>query len=181
MRISIIVVMALLLAGGVFAKDPNLSPGVPTPGGRVGGETIETATVIASLPYNDADNSCMYADHYDEACPYTGSMAGDAVYAYTPMCDGLVNITLCNGSDYDTKLFVYQDMHTPGNPYACNDDECPGYVSELMNLQLALGHTYYIVVDGWSSSCGNYIIDMWGDEASPAESETWGSIKNLFQ
>ena len=97
------------------------------------------------------------------------------------MCDGLVNITLCNGSDYDTKLFVYQDMHTPGAPYACNDDECPGYVSELMNLQLALGHTYYICIDGWSSDCGNYIIDMWGDEASGNESQTWGGIKALFE
>ncbi len=128
--------------------------------GKLGGETIETATVIGSIPYVDFDYSCDYVDDYDEACTWAAT-APDAVYSYTPAVDEVVDISLCfDGTDYDTKLFVYENAETPGSPYACSDDACPGYVSEILGLSLTAGNTYYIVVDGYGSNCGNYELHV---------------------
>ncbi|UCD16681.1 MAG: hypothetical protein JSV44_09490, partial [Candidatus Zixiibacteriota bacterium] len=129
--------------------------------GKLGGETIATATVIGALPYVDTDNTCDYVNDYDEVCPYSGSTAPDVVYSYAPAANETVDISLCYaGTDYDTKLYVYENSHTPGSPYACNDDACPGYVSEILELALTGGNVYYIVVDGYGSSCGNYELHV---------------------
>jgi len=138
--------------------------GVPAPEGRTGGETIETATVIGTLPYTDTDNSCAFFDDYDEVCPYSGSTAPDAVYAFTPDMDMEICIDLCY-SLYDTKVFVYENEWTPGFPYACNDDfyfaaPCYTYSSAIEDLPVYAGNTYYIVVDGYYGSCGTYQLDV---------------------
>ncbi|MBN2226676.1 MAG: hypothetical protein JW763_04875 [candidate division Zixibacteria bacterium] len=128
--------------------------------GKVGGETIATATVIGSLPYVDFDYTCDFLDDYDEACSWT-STSPDAVYSFTPAADDTIDISLCfDGTDYDTKLFVYENAETPGAPYACNDDACPGYVSEILGLPVTGGNTYYIVVDGYGGGCGNYELHV---------------------
>lgn len=127
--------------------------------GRAGGETIATATAIGAMPYTDSDNSCDFINDYDEVCPYSGSTAPDAVYSFSPSVDSLFDISLCN-SGYDTKLYIYQNSYTPGAPYACNDDGCPGYRSLLEQVPMYAGDTYYIVVDGYGSACGDYLLEM---------------------
>jgi hypothetical protein len=130
-----------------------------------GGDTIGTATVIGALPYSDAGTTVGYVDDYDEVCPFTGSTSPDVVYAYTPGVNETVDITLCDYSQYDTKLYVYENAATPGTPFACNDDACvsgagQSYVSELLGLNFVGGNTYYIVVDGYYGASGDYTIDM---------------------
>ncbi|MBL7033736.1 MAG: T9SS type A sorting domain-containing protein [Candidatus Delongbacteria bacterium] len=141
-------------------------PEFDLPLGRQGGEDVNSATPI-TLPHNSAGTTIGFVDDYDEACPYTGSTAPDVVYSFAPGADMVVDITLCNGSDYDTKLFVYENSATPGAPYACNDDSCPGYVSELPDLFLTGGNTYFIVVDGYYGSSGNYVLDVTEDVFIP--------------
>ncbi len=130
--------------------------------GREGGETIETALVFTDLdlPYNDTGDTSDNIDDYDEVCPYTGSTSPDVVYEYTPSVDIRVDISLCNGSLYDTKLYLYENTYTPGDPFACNDDACVNYESELLNLLLTGGNTYYIVVDGYGGESGAYVFDV---------------------
>jgi hypothetical protein len=127
-----------------------------------GGEDIGTAEAITGLPFSDAGSTANALDDYDEQCPYTGSTSPDVVYSYAPAVDEIVDITLCNGSSYDTKLYVYENVATPGLPFACNDDTCPGYVSELPGLSLIAGNTYFIVVDGYGGNSGDYVIDVAG-------------------
>jgi hypothetical protein len=125
-------------------------------------DDCSSPNVIPGLPYNASGNTCDFNNDYDEECPYSGSTAPDVVFEFTPAVDMCVDITLCNGSDYDTKLYVYENAcPDPGNPYACNDDACPGYVSEILQLPLTGGNTYYIIVDGYGTACGNYILDMY--------------------
>jgi hypothetical protein len=139
---------------------PYPDPGA-TGSGKQGGDIIEEATVISGIPYTNTGVTCGYNNDYDEVCPYTGSTAPDVVYEYSPDVDVLVTISLCNpGTDYDTKLYLYEDTYTPGDPYACNDDGCPDYESEIAELDLYSGHTYYIVVDGYGADCGNYEITI---------------------
>ncbi len=127
---------------------------------REGGDTVDDATVIDALPYNDTGSTSEANDDYDEVCPYEGSTSPDVVYSFTPAEDITIDITLCNGSEYDTKLYIYENEVTPGAPFACNDDECPGYVSELLELSFIGGNTYFIVIDGYGGESGNYVIDV---------------------
>lgn len=161
---ALVLVLVMVVASMAYgAMEPVNRPmpkkmggvtGTPTYEGRDGGEDIATAVVIPSLPFTDTGNTCPYLDDYYEFCPYEGEGAPDVVYAYTPAADIQINIDMCN-SLYDTKVFVYEDMETPGSPYACNDDFC-GLQSGIEMLQLYGGHTYYIVVDGYSTACGDY-------------------------
>ncbi len=152
---------------------PSSHPDGWVPLARAGGETCATATVVGALPYSDAGTTVGAVDDYEEVCPYA-STSGDVVYSYSPAANVTVDATLCVGvTDYDTKLFVYQDVCPDGVPFACNDDECTapggqGFVSALAGLNLLGGHTYYFVVDGYSGAEGNYTLEI-------AEGQPWVS------
>jgi hypothetical protein len=130
------------------------------------GNTIADAIVIPAWPYSTSGNTSVgYTNNYDDVCPYSGSTAPDVVYAFTPATDMCIDIDLC-GSAYDTKLYVYENAHTPGAPFACNDDyygsgdPCGSWVSALFGLELTGGNTYYIVVDGYGTSAGAYELSV---------------------
>lgn len=141
----------------------DTTTGKPTYEGRVEGETIETPFVITNLPFGDYVNTCPFLDDYDESCPYTGSTSPDAVYRYDAIHDSYVEIALC-ASDYDTKVYVYENEYTPDSPYACNDDYpgCGpmGYRS-MLYADFYSGNTYYVVVDGYGGDCGNADLYLW--------------------
>jgi hypothetical protein len=123
---------------------------------RVGGDTIAGATPIAALPFADTGGTCGYEDDYDEICPYAGSTSPDVVYLYQPLGDQELAIDLCVSS-YDTKVYVYED--DAQHLVACNDDaDCgySGWQSRLEGVLVSAGHAYYIVVDGYGESCGDY-------------------------
>jgi hypothetical protein len=123
-----------------------------------GGETLESATPIPSLPYQDTGVTCGRVDDYDAACPYPGSSAPDVVYAFTPQSNMFATLDLCM-SAYDTKLYVY--ANDTAHLVACNDDGCgEDWTSQIDELPLLAGTTYYIVVDGYGSSCGGYGLSV---------------------
>ncbi len=172
------ILIALLLLGLVttaVASDldrasrdlPTKGPGTPglqfAPAGpREGGETIADAVVIPGLPYTDTGNTCDNVHDYDEACSYTGSLSPDVVYSFTPSAGMIVNMDLCLSS-YDTKIYVYDALMTL---VGCNDDfwysdtpECWTY-SSFLQVSMNAYATYYIVVDGYGSDCGEYVLEM---------------------
>jgi hypothetical protein len=128
---------------------------------REGGETIATAVVIPSLPYNDSGATCDNVNDYDAVCPYTGSTAPDVVYRYTSPYTQDVIVDLC-GSTYDTKVYVLDESL---QVVACNDDyysgqPCGQYVSRIDCFQFGAGQTYYLVVDGYGNDCGTYQLSL---------------------
>jgi len=130
-----------------------------------GGEDCSVPTLISDpLPYDVLGTTAGYVNDYDPGvifdCPYTGSTAPDVVYEYSPDADRIVDINLCwDETTYDTKLYVYEDnCGDLGSIIACNDDACPGYVSQILGLEIFTGHTYYIVVDGYGTDAGDYRI-----------------------
>ncbi len=135
------------------------------PDGREGGETIETAWMIYGLPFTDTGNTCDNIHDYDEVCPYTGSLSPDVVYAYEPPYDMCVSVSLCN-SYYDTKVYVYEDVQGNVPLDGCNDDnfDCVdppvSYTSWIPSVVMLQGHVYFIVVDGYGSDCGDYVLEM---------------------
>ncbi|MEE9553910.1 MAG: hypothetical protein V3W18_06390, partial [candidate division Zixibacteria bacterium] len=146
--------------------DINVTPSAPDQNVILqGGDTCDDATPIPGLPYTDDGTTVGYTNDYDAVCNFSGSLSPDVVYSYTPEVDVAVDITLCAGiTDYDTKLYVYENTCGSGEVY-CNDDDCvaPGgqsFVSALYCVTLYAGNTYFIVVDGYGSQEGNYTIEI---------------------
>jgi hypothetical protein len=160
-------------------KSTPVVPDNPVDPARQGGDNIFDATVIGGLPYSDTGTTAGYLDDYDEICPYSGSTSPDVVYTYTAGATEAVNIDLC-GSSYDTKLYVYDGGLAL---VACNDDfyfdaVCGTYVSKLENVPFAAGQTYYIVIDGYGGSFGNYILDIQGFEPCVVDCPAGGYPEN---
>ncbi|MBD3234837.1 MAG: T9SS type A sorting domain-containing protein [candidate division Zixibacteria bacterium] len=134
---------------------------------RQGGDTINDAFEILSLPFSDYGTTCGFYNDYINAgpgnCPYADISGPDVVYEYTPAEDMEITISLCAGSDYDTRLFIYENYE--GNQIDCSEDVCytPNfpwpYVSMLEDVPLTAGNVYYIIVDGFNEACGDYTID----------------------
>jgi len=173
MRRLLLITLALCVAGAALAATAPTSnqlstvgkgtfpgDGATTP--RVGGEDIPGAALIPGLPFSDTGATCGYVNNYDEVCPYTGSASPDVVYKYTPTAAEAITVDLC-ASSYDTKVYIYAGG--VGNLVACNDDAGCGYSgwqSQLTNVALTAGVTYYIVVDGYGSACGTYDFQVIG-------------------
>jgi hypothetical protein len=183
MRVATIVICLMILATCAIAKEAYVYPEFTGTMDRQGGEDMASAAVIGVLPFSGAGTTIGYLNDYDEVCPYTGSTSPDVVYSVTPCMDGVLDITLCGASDYDTKLYVYD---AAGMLVACNDDFCPGYVSELMSangegVAVTGGALYYIIVDGYSTAFGNYTIDITGmDCTTPTKEVNFSSMKALY-
>ena len=62
-----------------------------------------------------------------------GVIANDIWYRYTPMATGLLRLSTCGWSDFDTDLAVYRGSCQSLDLIGCNDDApgCPGGPSEL--------------------------------------------------
>ena len=150
-----------------------IGEGLGTPSStRQGGDDMGTATVITELTQLTGTN-VGYFDDYDEDCGSGTSTSGDVVYAFTPAEDMAVDLTTCY-SDYDTKIFVYENAPenlastiTGGAASACSDDndwpgadDCTQWTSYIAGLSMTAGNTYYIIIDGWNGSEGNYVVDF---------------------
>jgi len=137
---------------------------------RQGGDDVENATVVTELGQLTG-TTVGYSDTYDEVCPYTGATSPDVVYSFTPATDMAVNMTTCY-STFDTKLYVYENsagtlaVTTGGDP-ACSDDtyppgvdDCTAWTSYIEGVAMTAGNTYYLVVDGYGYSEGDYVLDV---------------------
>ena len=186
MRLATLIIVGLLLiATTALAEKAPYDYG--TNSGlieRQGGDTVATATAITVLPFSGSGTTLGYTDNYDAVCPYNYPGAADVVYSVVPCMDGALDITLCAGSLYDTKLYV---LDAGLNVIACNDDFCPGYVSELTAangeaVPVTGGATYYIVVDGfYPGEEGFYTIDVTGMDCTTAvEPTSFSTVKSLF-
>ena len=117
------------------------------------GDNVNYAFPIPEFPFSDNGTTVGYINDYS----YCGSdNAPDVVYGYQAFYDTPLMISLCNGSDFDTKLYVYAGTCTPGGLVGCNDEACPGHTSQILNLPLSAGTIYYIVVDGYNGAAGSY-------------------------
>ncbi len=131
-----------------------------------GGDTCAAAVDLGTLPATVSGTTSGYVNDYDEVCPYTGGTAADVVYSYTPASNMTVFASLCTpgtNTDYDTKLYVYENS-CPGTVTGCVDDACSSplystYVSEV-TVDLTAGNTYYFVVDGYGTAEGNYTLQV---------------------
>ncbi len=99
-----------------------------------------------------------YNNDYD----YLSSVgAPDVVYSYTSPTTQNVTFSLC-GSSFDTYLYIF-DTNCTGTPIVYNDDAGTLCASNSLNSiiscqALTAGHTYYVIVDGYSTGSGTYSL-----------------------
>jgi len=135
---------------------PWCGPEAPASNLRQGGDDIDTAFLIPSLPFVDSGTTCGYNYDNAEICPYF-SQGPDVVYTFTPGSDMVITVDMC-GSSYDTFIWVWDDQMWQ---IACNDDyyygidPCGTNVSKIEQAHLQQGVTYYIFVAGYAG-CGDY-------------------------
>ena len=97
------------------------------------------------------------------SCPYGNSgLAPDVFYRYEPTDDMVITIDLC-GSLYDTCVYLLNA--DTWDVIACNDDfyagePCGLYVSKIENAPIVAGGRYWIDVDGYPSSHGEYLLTV---------------------
>lgn len=87
-----------------------------------------------------------------------GNPANDEFYSFTGNGDPkLVTISLCNGTDYDSAIRIYDDCDL-ANQIAFNDDNC-GLQSEVTFPSDGTS-TYYIMIEGFGSNAGNFTMEV---------------------
>jgi len=119
---------------------------------------------IDALPFTDSGTNLGMGDDFD----VTFSDGEDVAYQLNVSTASTYTISLCNGTDYDSKLEVFDEDCITSTGYY-NDDAC-GLQSELTGVFLEPG-TYLIVIDGFSGATGNYTLDVFEEAArAPVES-----------
>lgn len=92
-------------------------------------------------------------------------------FKFVAPANGAVEISTCGLADFDTQIAMFSvgDCNNSASYtlVAANDDGdgCSGYTSEL-TTGMAVGHTYYILVDGYEDATGNLGIKVTNLQAS---------------
>lgn len=162
MRYLLVVLLILCVAGSAMAVNlgtrpeakPLGPPYVPPAEPRQAGDNLSSAYAIPSLPFSDTGTTCGYIHDYASSC--AANSAPDVVYTYYATANGLMTVSLC-GSSYDSCIHVHAGAI--GNEIGCNDDYC-GLQSQLSGLAISAGTTYIIIVAGFSTACGDYVINV---------------------
>src|SRR6185436_11261650 len=99
-------------------------------------------------------------------CSGDPNTAPENVYAWTPAFSGQASISTCGaGTHYDTMLYV-STAADGSNQLVCVDDTTACLVADgqavgsKVQLAVTAGVTYYIYVDGWASSAGEYSLTV---------------------
>lgn len=121
--------------------------------------THSETTYFNCAPGHDCNNAIAATKNDTTTAP-----GPETWYTYTPDSTGLYNIFTCGmGNTCDTKIYVYD--HCAGLVYTndnqgtimYNDDNCPNYLS-LVSGAMQSGHTYYIRIGQYDTSCAHHWI-----------------------
>ena len=112
----------------------------------------------------------------------SGQPNSEYSYSFCSTQGGAYRFTFCEGGGsamFDTGLSV-QGPDVCGSYIVCNDDFC-GLQSQV-DFYAPMAASYIIVVDGYSTAGGSYVLAYRGPEApSPNDEASWGEIKALYR
>ena len=158
----------------------------PTPGGNVGGCAGAVAIPAAGGTFSGttAGTSTLAG-----SCANSGS-APERVFAWTPTVSGAATIQTCNGAEtsYDSVVYVRSIDCASGPEVACNDDAAGCFTNEpndhhasRITTNVIAGRTYFIVVDGYATSRGDFSLTVTPPNAggpSPTPTPVTGACQN---
>jgi hypothetical protein len=93
------------------------------------------------------------------------ALAPEMVFAFTPTVSGTAIFETCGaGTKFDTVMFVQDGACVGGKVVGCNDDFCPiadgTNRGSYIQLSVTAGHTYTIVVDGYGTASGDFVLTV---------------------
>jgi hypothetical protein len=145
--LSKVVLLALLHGSAAHAAVP--------------GDACSGALAIASLPYNNTEDTSAATAASDDPTPPCGNGAKhrSVWYAFTPASD-LVITADTFGSDYDTILSVYTGFcgSLSAVPGACNDNAV-GLQSQV-SFAVSAGTTYYFMISATTTTGGTLVFNV---------------------
>jgi hypothetical protein len=138
--------------------------GAPCPAVLLG-DICAAPIPITSFPYNDTKNTALYNNDYN-------SHGNDIVYQFTIAERRLMDFTLCNTvTGFDTWMGVWADGNCGTTTFVVyNDDStCPtsSVLSHIASTVLDPG-TYYLNVEAYGTTNGEYTLDITSDPAPDA-------------
>lgn len=90
-----------------------------------------------------------------------GANAPEAVFRWVAPTTGRFQFDT-NGSEYDTLLYVRLG-ECNGAELGCNDDAMTGTTASSVSFTLQRGEVVFIVVDGYGSASGAFVLNIHGD------------------
>ncbi len=131
----------------------------------VTGDSISDPIMVSGVQYNDTSSTenC-YSDQI-------GNLSNDVFYMLiTDPCATSIDVSLC-GSSYDTYLRI---LDAQGGSIATNDDAC-GTASEILGQAVSGGDTVLIVVEGYSTNNGSYVLSITQNLTTPSATISYPS------
>jgi len=134
------------------------------------GTTAFDTTDATDSGYGEPDDSQCAGTYLD----WTGSP--DVWFHITAASDGLMTVSLCDATSYDTSLVLYEGADCGSlTQVACNGDStvetgCQAYYSGIYDHAVTDGSTYYIRIGGWQAAtgAGNMMLDIVGGDTQGA-------------
>lgn len=123
-----------------------------------------------------------------------GEPNGEYTYLFCAIAGEMYTFSTCDAPDsgggsanYDTALSVWDIAGSAcGVNLACNDDNCSGGTSGLLStisFTAAADGEYLVVVDGFSSGEGIYVLAYTGAPCDVVSSEesSWSDVKGVYR
>jgi hypothetical protein len=145
--------------------------------GTATNETIATAHDLSDITNGAASrtgNTCGLVSDYEGSC--NAGTAGDAAFRFVLSAPRRVLISTA-GSGFDTSMALWTGTTPATATYVnCNDDAA-GLSTSVLDLTLAAG-TYYVVVDGFGTECGDYKFNVQTYIPGAMLNETYASAQS---
>ena len=93
----------------------------------------------------------------------------DTWLMWTPSGSGTASFTTCDASSYDTSMVIYEGASCNSLvQIACNGDsdgggDCQAYHSQIDNLSVSGGQTYWVRIGGWQAVTGSGTLTIDAD------------------
>lgn len=103
-------------------------------------------------------NSCGFANNYTAGCGWGTDTSRDVVFRFDVSTTAPITITTDGSSTaYDTILSLRNSAFTE---IACNDDNSTTYAFHSRITATLTPGTYYVVIEGYAGSCGDYRLSI---------------------
>jgi len=152
------------------------------------GETCEDATDLCALAgEKDGTFSFGYStlgtsnDYTYNNCGGYSANGGDIVFVVCLEAGGTIDVT--QSGDYDMSLYLVTDCADLYGTCVDGTDNCCTGADEFVNYTSVAGGTYYLIVDGYSTSGSGTLSGSVTGCCPPTatESDSWGGVKALFR
>ena len=136
-----------------------------------GGDLCEDAyeAVVGENYFDTRGAGAEYSDPSDSYCSGTylnWDNSPDVWFKFTPGFDGVITLSTCDSSSYDTSMALYVGDSCGNWTYlACNGDAsgqsgCQAYYSRIANFSVDAGETYWIRLGGYQAATGEGTLTL---------------------